>query len=219
VSFQWSDFYETCQLNQDRLKSDAIFKAEFDQKSAELQKLREMSVWLRTPNNQVIQTTLFDLYQDAIFERHWCGQESHAPCEVSFIAPSGPYKKFAVVDCLNNHTYQDFVQYFLLEGKLPQRDFRLRVPSRLLMEFGSGLSGAALIDLQQITSAGMLFKCPAPLFFNHVRPHGKLRLLIKTSSLAEANRSSDWDEFQRAIGEWELNPFYTQNKQDRKSVV
>ncbi len=212
VSFQWTDFHETCQLNQARLKTDAVFKAEFDQKTSELQKLRGMAVWLRTPSNQVIQTTLFELYQDAIFERHWCGQESHAPCEVSFIAPSGPYKKFAVVDCLNSQTYQDFVQYFLLEGKLPQRDFRLRVPGRLLMEFGAGFSGAGLIDLQQITSTGLLFKCPAALFFNQVRPHGKLRLLIKTSSLDDANKSSDWESFQQAIGEWGTHPFYTHNK-------
>lgn len=214
VSFQWTDFHETCQRNQERLISDALFKAEFELKVTELQKLRAMAVWLRTPTNQIIQTTLFELYQDAIFERHWCGQESHAPCEVSFIAPSGPYKKFAVVDCLNTQTYQDFVQYFLLEGKLPQRDFRLRVPGRLLMEFGPGLSGAALIDLQQITATGLLFKCPAGLFFNQVRPHGKLRLLIKTSSLEGANKSSDWDGFQQAIGEWGLNPFYTQNKME-----
>lgn len=212
VSFQWTDFHETCQLNQARLKSDAIFKAEFDHKVSELQKLRGMPVWLRTPSNQIIQTTLFELYQDAIFDRHWCGQESHAPCEVSFIAPSGPYKKFAVVDCLNTQTYQDFVQYFLLEGKLPQRDFRLRVPGRLLMEFGHGLSGVGLIDLQQITSTGLLFKCPANLFFNQVRPHGKLRLLIKTSSLDSANASGDWEGFHQAIADWGLNPFYTQNK-------
>jgi hypothetical protein len=212
VSFQWTDFHETCQLNQARLKNDVVFKAEFEQKTHELQKLRGMPVWLRTPNSQIIQTNLYELYQDAIFERHWCGQESHAPCEVSFISPSGPYKKFAVVDCLNSHTYQDFVQCFLLEGKLPQRDFRLRVPGRLLMEFGPGLSGAGLIDLQQITSTGLLFKCPAPLFFNEVRPHGKLRLLIKSSSLDGANISSNWEGFQQAIGEWGLNPFYTQNK-------
>lgn len=212
VSFQWTDFHETCQLNQARLKTDAAFRAEFDHKRNELQKLRAMPVWLRTATSQIIQTNLYELYQDAIFERHWCGQESHAPCEVSFIAPSGPYKKFAVVDCLNSHTYQDFVQYFLLEGKLPQRDFRLRVPCRLLVEFGPGLSGAGLIDLHQITTSGLLFKCPVPLFFNEVRPHGNLRLLIKTASLDGANKTSDWEGFQQAISQWELNPFYTQNK-------
>jgi hypothetical protein len=104
------------------------------------------------------------------------------------------------------------VQYFLLEGKLPQRDFRLRVPCRLLMEFGPGLSDAGLIDLQQITTSGLLFKCPVPLFFNEVRPHGELRLLIKSASLDGANKTTDWEGFQQAISQWGLNPFYTQNK-------
>lgn len=214
ISFHWTDFQESCRFYQDRIARDPALRKEYETKLSDLSKLRLMPVWIRG-NGETLHTSLFELYQDFILERLWkADSHPHAPYDISFISPSGPYKKLSITDCFNVHTYQDFILVFLLQGKLPQREFRLRTKSRLLVEFGNHYGEAGMLDLEQITSGGLLLKCQSKQFFKGIRPHRKLRLLVKTSGLDEVSRAHDWQNFKDSIAKWGTNPFYTQNKQE-----
>ncbi|MBY0516293.1 MAG: hypothetical protein K2P81_05260 [Bacteriovoracaceae bacterium] len=215
VSFHWSDFKDSCRSYQQKIEVDPVMKAEYESKILELERLQTMPVWIKS-EKETTHTTLFNLYQDFILENMWQGKDAHphAPYDISFISPSGPFKKISITDCFNIQTYQDFVMVFLLQGKLPQRDFRLRVPSKLLAEFGSNMSEVGLIDLQQITSSGLLLKCSSKTFFQSIRPDGQVRLMFKTSPLESANQIKNWTSFKDVVAAWGLNPFYSHNKQE-----
>lgn len=214
ISFHWTDFQESCRFYQDRITHDPILCKEFESKVNDLNKLRLMPVWIRS-HGETLHTNLFELYRDFIVEFLWkADSHPHAPYDISFISPSGPFKKLAITDCFNLHTYQDFILVFLLQGKLPQREFRLRTRSRLLVEFGDHYAEAGMVDLEQITSGGLLLRCQSKQFFKGIRPHRKLRLLVKTSELDEVSKAYDWQSFKAGIAEWSANPFYTQNKQE-----
>jgi hypothetical protein len=214
ISFSWTDFEEACRFYQEKISLDPIMRKQYETKICDLEKLRLMPIWIRGLG-ETIHTSLFDLYQDFILERSW-KVDSHQPVSynISFISPSGPYKKLAITDCFNVQTYHDFILIFLLQSKLPQRDFRLRTNSRLLIEFGKNYNEAGIVDLEQVTSGGILLRCQAKQFFLGIRPHGKLNLLIKTSDLEEVSKAHDWQSFKTSIAKWGANPFYTQNKQE-----
>lgn len=212
VCFHWADFHETCATYAHRVQKDVGLKGEFEAKIKELSELKRTPVWIKN-TKELIHTNLYQLYQDFILEKMWQNQDAHphAPYDISFISPSGPFKKLSVTDCFNLQTYQDFTHVFLLQGKLPQREFRLRVPSRLLMEYGAGFLEATLVDLEQITGSGLLIRCCGKTFFHQMRPKQQVRLMFKSAPLDVFQGTKD---FRESIATWSQNPFYSHNKQE-----
>jgi hypothetical protein len=210
VTFHWADFSEACGLWQSRLNRELPLRADYDQRVREIEKLRSLPVWVRK-EKKVTQTNLYELYDGFIREKSWCGQGllPHTLQEVSFVSPSGPFKSLPVTDCFNLATYQDFVFILLLQNKLPWRTFRLRVRSRLLAEYGFGLSDAGMVSLEQVSSEGLLLRVNSEMFFAGMNSHGRVRFLFNSRPLQAALQASS---FERGIDSWGTNPFFTHDK-------
>ena len=117
-----------------------------------------------------------------------------------------------VTNCFNLQTYRDFVMVFLLQDKLPRRDFRLRVKSKLLAEYGANLRDASLIELEQISAGGILLRVNGGDFYGKMLPHQQVRLLFKTNFLATICKTRGASEFRNEMSGWNNNPFYTHDK-------
>jgi hypothetical protein len=215
VSFYWTDFKEACELYREKSIHDPQVKAAFEKKMADLERMKQMPVWIRT-DSSITHTNLYDLYQSHILHKSQNPQNvlTSGPTDISFISPSGPFKKLAVTDCFNLENYQDFVLVLLLQRKLKEREFRIRLQSRLLIEYGEQSSQASLVDLEQITSSGLLFKCTANVFFQEIRPNGHVRVLMKNSMFDSINHAQNWEETREVLTHWPARPLYTQNKQE-----
>lgn len=212
VSFHWTDFQDTCQLYQRRVASSPKLREELLMKQAELERLRLIPLWIKRKSGTT-HTSLYDLYEQFILETLPLDDANpHVPYDISFVSPSGPFKKLSMSECFNLQTYQNFISVYLLKDKLPARDFRLRVKSRLLVEYGRNLQDVAMVDLEQITTDGLLLRCPSNLFFNGLRAHDQFRLLITTAGLDRLAKKPSWSEFTEFVAGWDVNPFYGQSK-------
>lgn len=213
VSFHWSDFREGCRLWQTRIAIEPGLRRDYEKRLHEMQKLKNLPIWIRA-GKTTTQTNLFDLYEGFICDQMWHGDDvfPHAHYDISLISPSGPFKEMPITNCFNLQTYRDFVMVFLLQDKLPRRDFRLRVKSKVLAEYGPNFNDAGLLELEQITANGLLFKTTGAKYYSGMAPHHEVRLLFKTSFLAAATQAGDSQEFRREIEAWTSNPFYTHDK-------
>lgn len=210
VSFHWSDFRDACRLWQTRIAIEPALRQDYEKRLQEMEKLRRLPIWIRS-GQTTTQTNLYDLYEGFICDQLWHGEDilPHPLYDISLISPSGPFKQMSVTNCFNLQTYRDFVMVFLLQDKLPRRDFRLRVKSKILAEYGRHFSEACLIELEQISATGLLFKIPGAQFFSHMRDHDQVRVLFKTDFLTAFTPVAD---FRKTISEWNGNPFYTHDK-------
>lgn len=210
VSFHWSDFREACRLWQTRIAIEPGLRKDYERRLQEMQKLRALPIWIRS-GKTTTQTNLFDLYEGFICDQLWQGDTNlpHPQYDISLISPSGPFKKMPVTNCFNLQTYRDFVMVFLLQDKLPRRDFRLRVKSKVLAEYGPNFSEACLVELEQISASGLLFRVSGSEYFGRMVPHQQVRLLFKTSFLTNSSQVS---EFRHEVAQWNNNPFYTHDK-------
>lgn len=214
VSFHWSDFRDACDLWQARIIQEPGLKRDYERRLQEITKLRGLPVWVRS-GKTTTQTNLYALYEGFICNGLWQVDESlpRPSFEISLIAPSGPFRRMSINECFNMQTYRDFVMIFLLQNKLPRRDFRLRVKCKLLAEFGADYSGAGVVGLEQITRSGVLLQMSGDMYYGQMRPgEGKVRLLFKTQLLREAGEARSAQEFRSRIESWRANPFYTLEK-------
>jgi len=211
--FHWADFHETCDTVKTALANDPILKDDFEKKEMGLSRLGHIPVWIRT-QSKVHQTTMFDLYERYILNQsNNIGVDPFGPIEVSFISGTGPFKGMAIAECFNKSTYKDFVLVYLLKGKLPKRDFRIRLKSKILMEYGHDLNAANLVSLEQITANGLLLSMESDLFLKEVSKSPQLRILLDTNVLKNS-MGKNLGELQTYLSEYTFNLFYTSNKND-----
>lgn len=213
IHFVWSDFDEFCQQYRQMLSSHKDFAKLYDLKVKQVSALRSIPVWIKK-DAKIITTYLFDIYESHLHHKTYFNHDNTAPIDISFISPSGPFKKMAITDCLNVKNYQDFVFLSLLENKLPFREFRLRFNSRLLCETGTNFEQTFLADLCQITSKGLLFKVKGPEFFKALKDTLSIRLLMNTRILESSQSCTTWSALKSHVETWPNHPLYTQNKDD-----
>lgn len=213
LQFMWSDFDECCEYFREKMKLEGETAKLRAQKLAEIAHLKNIPVWIRK-GTKLYTTHLFDIYESHLQQKTIFDYDVTAPMDISFISPSGPFKKMAITDCLNIQNYQDFVFLSLLENKLPSREFRLRLNSRLLFEAGANFEHTLLGSLCQVTSKGLLFKVKASDFFTKIKDASQLRLLMNTQIFESTKESLTWQEVKSTAKNWPAHPLYTQNKND-----
>lgn len=215
--FHWADFNETCDAVKTRLESDPRFSEEFKNKEAALKRLSLIPVWIRT-EKKVHQTTMFELYERYILNQMQLslGVDPFGPIELSFISGTGPFRAMAIAECFNKSTYKDFVMVYLLNGKLPKRDYRIRLKSKILMEYGSNFSQAGLINLEQLTMNGLLLSLDSDFFLKNISTETELRFLIDTNSLKDGC-DKDLTDLKIHLAQYAFNLMYSSCKED--SVV
>lgn len=196
LSFHWADSEETCAIWRERIKTDPDLRADFEEKCREMEDMRNLPVWIRR-DNTVSHTHFYALYENTIGGTWRFGSK---PLEVSLVSPSGPWRWVRPSECFNPVTYHAFVMIDLLLGKLPYREFRLRVKAKLLLEHGPGFNGADLVALEQVTAKGFLFRVPEELAANTSLLAHPWRFLIHARGLEDLSPART------------SNPFYTHDK-------
>lgn len=212
--FHWADFNETCDAVKARLESESVLASEFKNKEIALKRLSLIPVWIRT-EKKVHQTTMFDLYERYILNQMQLslGVDPFGPIEISFISGTGPFKSMAIAECFNKSTYKDFVMVNLLNGKLPKRDYRIRLKSKILMEYGANFSQAGLINLEQLTMNGLLLSLDSEFFTKNISSQPELRFLIDTNSLRDGN-DKDLTDLKIHLSQYAFNLMYSSRKED-----
>lgn len=215
--FHWADFNETCDAVKARLESDSTVCEEFKNKDIALKRLSLIPVWIRT-DKKVHQTTMFDLYERYILNQMQLalGVDPFGPIEISFISGTGPFRSMAIAECFNKSTYKDFVMVYLLKGKLPKRDYRVRLKAKILMEYGPEFTKAGLINLEQLTMNGLLLSLDSDFFLKNISQETELRFLIDTNSL-KTGCDKDLSELKVHLSQYAFNLMYSSRKED--SVV
>ena len=212
--FHWADYHETCDAVKSHLENNPDMREEFKRKEAALTRLSLIPVWIRT-DKKVHQTTMFDLYERYILNQVQLslGVDPFGPIELSFISSTGPFREMAIAECFNKNTYKDFVMVYLLNGKLPKRDYRIRLKSKVLMEYGQDFSKAGLISLEQLTMNGLLFSLDSDFFLKDIQKETELRILIDTTVL-ENGCNKDLNELKTHLSQYAFNLMYSSRKED-----
>jgi len=214
VVFHWADFNETCESIRSQLNENAQLSIDFNHKHDSLEKLKLIPVWINSASN-VYQTTMYDLYQGYIFNqiKGSMGVDPFGPIEISFISSTGPFKSMAIAECFNRSTYKDFILVNLLRGKLPKREFRIRLKSKILMEYGEDFQQAILINLEQVTTQGMLLSIDSQVYSKSVSKSQKIRLLLDTSGLV-ATTEMKIPQMKSHLSQYAFNLMYSSKKED-----
>lgn len=212
--FHWADFNETCDAVKTRLMSDSRVAEEFKNKESALKRLSLIPVWIRT-EKKVHQTTMFDLYERYILNQMQLslGVDPFGPIELSFISGTGPFKSMAIAECFNKATYKDFVMVYLLNGKLPKRDYRIRLKAKILMEYGMDFAQAGLINLEQLTMNGMLLSLDSDFFLKNISGQNELKFIIDTNALKDGC-DKDLSELKVHLSQYAFNLMYSSRKED-----
>ncbi|HXH29713.1 MAG TPA: hypothetical protein VNJ01_02760 [Bacteriovoracaceae bacterium] len=212
--FHWADFDETCDAVKAQMESDPDLFKDYQLREAGLAKLARIPVWVRT-NSKVVEISMYDLYDKYITNQLLFsgGIDPFKPLEVSCISSTGPFKGMSVVECFNKSTYKDFVLVHLLKGKLPRRNFRIRLKSKILAEYGPGFNAAQVVSLEQLTMDGLLLSMEAESFTDKISTSGRLRFLLDTKMLKECLGKSPAD-LETHLSRYAFNLLYSAKKED-----
>jgi hypothetical protein len=212
--FHWADFHETCDNVKERLENDPGLMDDFKRREAAIGRLQLIPIWIKT-KNKFHQLTMFDLYELYITDNsHLVGElDVTGQIEVSFISPTGPFKEMAITQCFSQITYKDFILVYLLKDKLPRRDYRIRLKSKVLMEFGPNFERAQLINLEQMTMTGLLFSIDSEIYQKELTQVVSVRTFIETQTLKEAI-GKNLSSLQSHLSQHAFNLLFSTNKQD-----
>jgi hypothetical protein len=214
VVFHWGDFFETCKHIKHCLESNPDLMSDFQQREDTLLKLKLVPVWIKT-ESKIFQTTIYDFYERSIVNRSklLSGINPFSPTAISFISGTGPFKKMSITDCLNKNIYRDFVIISLLKGRLPMRDYRIRLKSKILIEFGQDFRHSELIALEQMSLKGILLSMDLKAFQNHFRSYESFRLLLNYRSLNLAS-GMGLSDFRTHLSQYAFNLLYSSLSSD-----
>jgi hypothetical protein len=158
---------------------------------------------------------MFEIYEKFIMtQSHFIADlDPFGPQEISFISGTGPFKNMAIAECFNQATYKDFVLVHLLRGKLPRRDFRIRLKSKILIEHGNDFQSASLINLEQMTAKGLLLSMDSDVFLRSQPFNGRVRLILDTNCLSESI-GKGLTELSQHLSQYAFNLLYSSKKED-----
>jgi hypothetical protein len=212
--FHWADFKETCELVKHKLNDDHQLQTAFHQKQMNIDHLRLIPVWFRT-QKKVYHMSVFDLYERFILNKPliFGGVDPFDPLEVSFISSTGPFKSISIAECFNKETYRDFILVYLIKDRLPKRDFRLRLRSKVLIEYGKEFAEARLINLEQMTASGLLFSVGSDFFMKDLSKKSKVRILLDTDFIGQAI-GKDLSDLKAHLSQRAFNLLYSSSKED-----
>lgn len=212
--FHWADFHETCDSVKEAMEKEPELYDDFKKRELGIGQLSTIPVWIKT-RDKVHQTSMHELYERHIFNRTTVlgGVDPFGPIDISFISGTGPFKSMAITECFNKTIYRDFILINLIRGKLPKRDFRVRIKSKVLFEYGEDYNKVQLVNLEQLTTNGLLFSLDAELFQKEMAQAKTLRILLETGSLSSAH-GKNLEEMKTHFTNYTFNLLYSSNKND-----
>lgn len=208
--FHWADFYETCDAIKKQLMSGQFLMDDFKLRENALTRLSQIPVWIRSSKG-IEQTTMHTLYENYIFNHKVV--DPFLPREISFISSSGPFKTMSISECFNKSTYRDFVLVYLLQEKLPRRDFRIRLRSKVLFQYGPQFSESQLVSLEQLGSHGMLFSMESETFLKKFSQEEMVRIMIN-SKMLNLPEDSNVADIRKHLAPYSYNLLYSAQSSD-----
>lgn len=214
IVFHWADFYETCDMIKSQLEKDPALLQDFKHREHALTRLGLIPVWVRT-ESKIHQSTMLELYEKFILNQSHLlgGVDPFCPLDISFISGTGPFKSMSIAECFNKSTYRDFVLVYLLQGKLPKRDFRIRLRSKILLEYGQNFGQAELVALEQLTMNGMLLSIDADTYMKKVSEQESVRILVNSKMLQEG-KDKNLSDLKNHLSQYAFNLLYSSSKED-----
>lgn len=214
IVFHWADFYETCDMIKTQLEKDPALLQDFKHREHALTRLGLIPVWVRT-ESKIHQSTMLELYEKFILNQSHLlgGVDPFCPLDISFISGTGPFKSMSIAECFNKSTYRDFVLVYLLQGKLPKRDFRIRLRSKILLEYGQNFGQAELVALEQLTMNGMLLSIDSETYMKKVSEQESVRILVNSKMLQEG-KDKNLGDLKNHLSQYAFNLLYSSNKED-----
>ncbi len=212
--FHWADFHETCDSVKEAMEKEPELYEDFQKREQGIGQLSTIPVWIKT-REKVHQTSMHELYEKHIFNRTQVlgGVDPFGPIEISFISGTGPFKTMAITECFNKTIYRDFILINLIRGKLPRRDFRVRIKSKVLFEYGEDYAKAQLVNLEQLTTNGLLFSLDAEVFQREMSQTQNLRIILETNALAGA-LGKNLEDMKTHFSQYTFNLLYSSSKTD-----
>jgi hypothetical protein len=212
--FHWADFHETCDSVKEHLKISPSLMEDFKKRDISIARLGLIPVWVRT-SRRIFQMTMFALYEKFILDQVSMSSDldPFGPIEISFISGTGPFKEMSIAECFSPITYRDFVLVYLIQDKLPKRDYRIRLKSKVLVEFGKEFEKARLINLEQMTANGLLLSCDSDFYMNELSENDSMRVLVDTKTLKNSLGLS-LEDLQTHLSQHTFNLMYSSLKDD-----
>ncbi|MGE3608083.1 MAG: hypothetical protein AB7I27_00750 [Bacteriovoracaceae bacterium] len=214
IVFRWADFDEACELIKLEMESNVELQKDFARRDSSLKRLQLIPIWIKT-TDRIYQSTVFDMYERYLLNHTKIidGVDAFGKLEISFISGSGPFKSMGLTECFNAETYRDFIIVYLLQNKLPRREYRIRTKCKILFEHGNDYTCAELAQIEQLTSKGILFSMDSDVFGKTISKEEEFRVLLNTSVLKNAI-GKNIGELKQYLSQYAFNLMFTSNKED-----
>ncbi len=211
INFHWADYSVTCDLYRELVNKDEKVHLLHNHLVSNLEKLKTVPVWVKTMDG-VSTLSLFDIYDSLAtkgkMSRFYVNQAGKLV--ISFYGPQGPFEVLAPSECINHERYTELIFNYLLQGKIPTRDFRIRCAGKVLCYYDLCFDKATNIDVVQVTSDGILFSTDDKELRNKLSTSKEIKILMNLEIFHKVLRKS-FDELRNAFGDYEYNLFFTRD--------
>lgn len=169
LSFHWSNWFKTCQLqqqlkenlyniDQSQENSEKERPNKFSRLNSELEDLKRWRVWIKG-RRKVVESSIYDIYQaylDPRFRYQWF--DATADIQISIHHETGPYISLSSMRWMDKSIYASFVRQKILEDKVMLRSFRLSMKIPVHVYFNDTKLRETYMTLYQASSQGVLIK-------------------------------------------------------------
>ncbi len=156
VGFHWANDEFAARYFKELYKtSDSKFSERVDTLRGELQNLKNFNIWLMSKRGQV-KTNIYNLYEcylDPRLKFQWFELEDIL---VSTQHEAGPFCSVKSMRWFDKDIYSKFVYLKMLEGTVPQRQFRMSLDIPIEMRADGSPFGAISARIVQMNSHGLL---------------------------------------------------------------
>lgn len=211
MSFHWADYSLTCDIYRGLIKNDAKYHQIQNTLVLNMDQLRTVPVWVKTIDG-VSTLSLYDIYDSLTtkgkMSRFYVNKENKLV--LSFSGPEGPFEILSPSECINKNRYSDFVFTYLLQEKLPTRDFRVRCKGSVLCYYDVCFNKQIKIDVEQITSDGILFSTDDDTLKDKLFYSKEIKFLMNLE-LFHQNLHKSFNELRNNFSDYEYNLFFTRD--------
>lgn len=183
ISYAWIDDALVCQKLIDFYKSNESFRKVVEVEQAQLDKLKEVIVWIKD-NDKILESSLYEFYYRYLTDKKYASSEDiYLVKKISQVSDLGPFKDMTISDFFNEEVFNSFIKVLLIRKELPFREFRFRVNSLIAAEVGMKKSEHLILNLDQICENGIMLKTTNEIFLNKIRKQDRLKVMFNWSLL------------------------------------
>lgn len=176
----WSDHAKVTKALRHEIRHNEKSHEDYNKIVEGLKKLKNSPLWLRL-EGKIIQLSVYDLYHNLFITKNFSHEKEYG---VSFIGPYGPFTTTKLFDCLNFHTYKNFIYSYLIEGELAQRTFRLQCEQQIILSHHKRKKeGFQNATIKSLSEDGMLVEIDGGANIKDLKEAEKIAFYLSTSEL------------------------------------